>query len=118
MTDENRPLASQKQGGPVPGRQFRQVGGGDHRDDSRQRRRGGRVDVQHLGVSVRAGDQAGVEEPGSVEVAAVAERTLDLGLALEELGGCADRCHLLSPPEEEGESGTRMRVSDCYGSGP
>ena len=98
VADEDRPLARQKQRRPVVRRQRGKVGGGDDRGHPRQRLGGGGVDAQHLGVGMRARDQAGVEEPGPVEVAAETERTLDLGRAFEELGGGADRCHVLSPP--------------------
>ena len=61
VTDEDDPLARQKERRPVPGRQFRQVGGRDHGGDPRERLRGGGVDAQHFGVGMRAGDQAGVK---------------------------------------------------------
>ena len=119
VADEDRPLARQQESRPVQCRHFRDVRGGRHGDDARQRLGGGRVDAQHLGVSVRAGDQTGVEQPGPVEVAAEPERALDLGLALEELGRGADRRHALSPCCLRGwrvspSSGLRGRL---YGTG-
>ena len=115
VAHEDRPLPCQKQGRPVPRRQRGQVGGGDHGCDPRHRLGGGGVDAYHLGVSVRTRDQASVEKSGPVEVAAVAERTLDLGAALEEFGGSADRCHVESPTDRAPIVVARGKESELRG---
>ena len=98
MADEDDPIAREHEHRSAIGREFGQIRRRNDGGDAGQglRRRG--VDAQHLGVRVRAGDQAGMEQPGPFEVAAVAQRALDLGFALEQLCGGADRRHVQSPP--------------------
>ena len=94
MADEDDPIAREHEHRPAIGREFGQIRCRDDGGDAGQglRRRG--IDAQHLGVRVRAGDQTDMEQPGPFEVAAVAQRALDLGFALEQFCGGADRRHV------------------------